>query len=1849
MQEAAIAPNTAPTRLIPSYSETTPDPDTRSPLEIRQQEFLEGADERELLDDPNNPFLRMVESIIEEFGLPPEVMAVVVDNEEPEAFFSPSYQIILISKGIALYLLRRGLPLSRDHIAAILAHEIAHAQLLGNDYVESVKQQSFRERLLDSQHHSEEYRADAVAMQLLSAAGFNPRAMIEVLTAFGLEEGRGQLSHPEVIERVRRAEEQLLDDQHPLSHTSKPIEMLDPETIAWIEEVSPIYELIEFISNATSTEIYERLQQARTQQEFWLLWEAYSNVRGLELAKSLVEKHDEVLSEILRLTMFFEAVEANYTFDEDGYLDFDNTEQRAIAEVVFQDTLKKNAQMHDLNGKRQIYTAFSARQFLIQAMQYDDTIVPAYQQGIPLPTSRELAVASTSGYAQSPPLESLQAYVAEIKNDFEQLLALLEADEKTKDTAQLQKIKKAYYAGGLPPDIIFLTDTFHVEGREKRRRTDKSETKSEVRRDKVTSDEEKLFDLDNPDDRQLYIQREKLRQMVRLAHATMPRRPGPAEAQILVRCLLAETEFTEAEAEHIAQILIHGDRVEHDFSLLEYAKTLPSEEVVRLARARQALYLPEEFEPLSPQREMHHAFAASCFKINHAYTRDLLPKITEFSEMMFYRGVPDEYQDSPVADIPIDQIHLSIDEWLLAITEGYWTPRREHARSAKFGNWLIYKYINHITGKKILPPLELERIYDLLQEHPFDFKLENSDSVDPQHLLLLAQHLTIEAAAMQSILRGLYSLLSTKEREEQDELFPGELAFWQEVARQQLSEELEAVPDDRKLFGNITRQQTVFLRVFFLTVEQNREQQVRHSVLQAMIELGVDHRNFNLGILILRMHETIDTVKKEEKQKIIALLREHGLTEQADTLALSTEIQRLREKRNSSSFSFGTDKPQANRKSHRMFVEHMTELYVVEIWTTLGQADRGQLLNPTIVLDELRGVVESPNLQLEIASQFLFAYRQIYRDRRKQAQSIRDKWQTTGSERTREKHGSVEQYLRHLDHDDELLQQMQDQLVVIAQYCVTLIADNNINADAYFGRETGRYPYSAHSEIIRKKVNRKDGKRSVPIPNHFRALGIEHDQFDNLLRRRHPFSSWGTYKFDSEKYLPNQQEDSDHVGSPAQYATNLVLRQLSEELSDTTLSYQPQVQRIIDAVPYQTVVRDIYLEIVWRTAITEQTTPQQRIAVYEHIQPYFTNGSEALRSFAVQYLRDMFEQSPELLEHTDACIDLIITHLPQPSFARNYFLQLVEQKSPRLTPADLRTISSLRMTDQGKSQEKDFDSAPIAFLLNQVAELNRQQRLEVILWIIGAQDDKPLAITNLEHEYEGHADDVPSAFFQLTEDEQRIILQRFLVGGEGVVDLAIVADEQLKHAEGQRRHFLERLVAMLIIDQDKLGQAIRETFVAVLEASNPANASQVISTLLVELSQHRRQGQTLTTEEVITVCFRSQGVVWKKLAQSLAELDQIPTSYRRELRRAQTEGPEVPKRALLIMAESAGLIDGSSGIRILSFGELKGAASNKQVCEVEIEIVEDGLALPRGVYTMMLKVKRPSAQKIQNIQHDLAVAQVGLETFAGIIGDNDVPMDIVARAEDLVTRELDFQQEVAFSQQMAQDISKRNKLRETQFSVPIIIFANEDLVLETKGEGITLRQVYDQLDADDTSKGDNLTQESEIAKSVDIGRVEHEVFTELLSQIIITGNLSLDGHPGNFIVSKSGEITMIDLGMNEQLSTPERRWSIALLIGLVSGRQGLVLKCLRNLGLESIVGELNLRRFGLEHNVKALFNFVSENTFSINSKVDSIVSALTKLVSYKSVNNKNLASFILRSLPRSDYQAMIPLIFGNRY
>lgn len=1670
-------------------------------------------------------FTQYVERIAERLGVPEETKFLVLDSEEWEAFYHPVSRTIGFSRGACLQLIELGLELAEDHVAAIVAHELAHADVLGDEYVKRLEE-DYTSRFMAFQQHAEEYRADSQAMHRLSKASYNPKAIIDFLRTFPLTHGRGDAGHPENIDRIRKLEDRLADDEHPLSHTTKEPSAIEPDLLTYFVADSEIYTKTTELLKSSPEQARQALLEANNQAEFWSIYDVQEHIERIANAKEVIAQNPELLDRLVTKSMVYRAFTQFSRFLDGQPITFSSAVNNSLVSEDGGLTPAEGSQLTKISWS----VESSELRKVVDSQPFRESVL------------RQATLPEGVAVAQSKLIKSEQLLDQAIQARFR----FLETKELTETEQQfINELKRCYETGSVSTDLsLTLFSDYDLT-----LQTGRQQKALEEKRQQGLRDPEKslipLFDLRDQETRDRLFEQLKLGMAASIIELG---EPTPEMIECFGRNIENDTGLSVEAARIIAETMLLGKSSEQWEAYLATQERTGLPEIIS-----QAQKLKQEPTALfySSIRKLHKAYRASGYEDSRSFAFDRkylnvsdpgLPLIKTLPAWTLYlHGYPNRTPEiveqllSRNREKP-QNVQLTLTEWN-AVMEGHGFFGISQERDLA----VIQMYLKLVELRAPIDK-EMKRSLD-------EVMLHSTDALDVRRLGLLIEHSPWESGELQKRVSMALEKLPHEldDREER-------LATYHTLRSAYKVFHQSSVDRSKLGYGEyVIYDKSIASHMFDLLMQDVSETtgaERNECFVQAIKYLTQEGYNTSFASLSVKAKEALSELSDDQLEDLIIFFQQrpeadNDLRNLTESLVILSQIP-----------------SQERLEATKNIVSERTINHLIERHGEAAVTWVMQHLQPTYNRDVLVvGLIDFAPKEL----------RPIF----------------------------VEDSKGALAYSPDDYQARQSP---------------NFDPELYIGFVKGREPRPENQVL-------------------FRGYGKLAENFDDFLTRRYAYDQLGhpTQRFLAQRNW-QRNNDSNHYGSPYQRYQAERLTDAEPTLFDTTIPLVERIQALTEVAPFPSNVRDIHLELLLREELSRGESGQQKVETGRALLPLFREGSPLREGLGIQVLRAELSINPELINNYQDFLATLTFYLPDPSLARNHFLNELENAVP-CTPDQLRAIEKMRVTSEGKS-EKDED-APGTFILNRLGELNRGERSKVILWLLGVSDEKPLAIQKAESEFDGHLNSLPAVVMGGTPTEKEVFFKRLLLGAEGVIDLESVDGESKETAKHLRHEFLKTLAASLVPENSSNPELGRKLFISVVESSDPSHASRLLIKLINRLSEARSDGKELSIEELAALGLTELGVIGKKVAQSLAELDWVPESFKEQLKKAQSEGEVVPKRALLSLAEDAGLLGANSPLRIISFDDLIGAASNKQGCMVTVEVTDPSVGLPVGRHQVVGKFKRPSAQKIENVEHDLAVLDnivkmLSQEGFGG-----SLPRDFLEQISASVKRELDFGREKEFSDQIRVDVNARNARRRFKVTVPDIYFASDDLMIEQRAPGISLRQYSDRRTPD---MGGFVPTYGKTAERA----IHATVATEAIAQLISTGNIHADLHPGNIFVDEQGHVTLIDLGMHEKLNRQQRLDTIALITGLVTGNESYIKSTLRRFGWNLGEAKLNLERFKFADNTTVLLNATHQSETPPPETVTSIIIAASKLGTYTSgFSNKELARMLISTVDKREVPAII--------
>lgn len=1666
----------------------------------------------------SHEFTQLIQMVSQRLGIPDQTELAALDTEEADAYFDPNSRTMVFTRGLARYFLDNGLELSEDHIAAVLAHELEHAQVLGEDYVARVKS-SFSERLKNVQHHAEEYRADAEAMRRLSKAGYNPKAVIEILRAFGLTSGRSDLGHPEEIDRIRKLEDRLADDEHPLSHTTKEPTPLEKDIINWLSQDSVIYDQTEKLLHSSTGELAQSLQSAETQQQFWDIYRLKRNVDRVAAAKALLRQEDQNLERLAVKLLIHQAFYSNDPFVEGKSTKLDAMLVKSLASEYGGISAEERSLM-----SQTMEPFFLANKIppLFKSSGFRDEVATEIPTGLPIIT--------------------LPAEISEVERIVDTAIRerfnLLSTKTLSEDEQKFYtELRGCYQTGQINSDLLLTI----YSSLDLKHQTALHQEASQRYQARGLRDSEKstvgLIDLRNA------TGRDQIMAQIKFALASsfvkVPQ-VSDEDIKILGSTIAHDTGLNAQEVGILATTILKSETAH---SWVDYLQTQNKDSLKRIIQGVKFLEERESELRFSPIRSFHQSYLACANQMSSTerwrsfasagdYGLDAsgLRAIRMLAAREFYlKGYPQGFRYDFYHRLPPGQINLTMEEWDLAV-EGH----ANYTMADERAEWALVRYIDQIKQGVINPELT-----EYAQKYA---GVSNSTSLSIEQIQAMMDHSLWEPDRLQRmVFKTIQNWTEARKFPEgkPDVYFPD--FKLPHLSQQDRKEILSILRNAYKIFKDNPIDSKQVKKHYY--EERPRPEQIGSLLLD---------------VLIQDIEATSIPIKEATLQALRQLTAE-GVLLNYDSISAET-ISNI-----------------------GLFTDNDIDTLIQELKNNPSLSANEQDLIENFKL--LRLVAESDRVDLARTPGSESSIKAILSNQGNEAVN----WviQNFSSSNQRD---IILIGLYEFATDDQK-----------AHFDPQIQTNLTEHPDIFGGKRTANFEFDIYYRDV--KVDKESGER-------FKGEGRLAKNFDDLLRRRHPFSTLGFRSHSAASQIYNGlRTGAEKYGSI--YQTYLADRLLKNEeiIFNRNLPFDQRVQSLTDAAPYKSIVRDIHLEMLLQDELQQLQADEDKVQVGRALLPLFTAKSSLKSPLAVEVFKAELTTNPDLVRNFNGFITLLTQYMPEPSLSRNYFLNQFENASP-LTIDQLKQLNALRMSSEGKKAEDD--SAPMTFVMNKLGELNREEKIKTMLWLLNMGSEKPKAVLQMERTFDGHLNSLPAAIAMSTEDEKEVIYKRFLLGAEGIVDLEAVKPEQLDAASAQRRRFIQVLSERLLPDSMPKAGLFRNIFATIIDSSDPAHATRILIKLINKFTEAGVQGKQLPPEEVIALGLNELGVVGKKVSQSLAELDWVPDSYKKTLRRSQAEGEVVPKRALMMIAEDAGLLNENAPIRIVSFDQLAGAASNKQAISLTIEVNDGSVGLPRGLHKVIGKFKRPSAQKTENINHDLKVLRNILNVLNQQGYAEALPRDFSAQISDAVTKELDFPKEKQFSEELRTDLLERNTKRKQKVAIPRIYFTSEDVMLESVAPGISLRAYRDLRE----QGSEQLIASGYGALSERV--INQTIVTEALSELITTGKIHSDLHPGNIFVDQQSNLTIIDLGMHQRLTQQQRFATISLVAGLASGNEAYLKRTLQGLGWNLGDTPLGLTRFNFADNTMRLLRVSQKAQTAPPEILTSVILATSKLTTYTS-------------------------------
>jgi len=1777
----------------------------------------------EVLPETHHVYQYMA-GIFDKLEKPDGAKLVIVDSEEFIAFYSIKSRQIFLGRGFLREITENDIA-SEDLIASVIGHELGHAS--SPKMKEPNDSFSKHARRWNRFDHAEEMRADREGVLAASRAGYNPLAFLEFFRASSLTHGRFAPNHPENIERVRKIEILTGDDETPIPNCGNSYTPVPEEIKKWAITPSAIYDIMDEVLTLTHDELDDRLSQAPSLGEFFSLLELSKHTQLVGEAKSIQQMPEmKTLYQKLILLRALKKMDS----EAEERLDVFEVEPPKDPETKLSDDARRAfSDKEHLAGegyKERTFFAWKSHEF----------------NGLLKPGAAGLSAESFR--REVDPKGMTPAVIDGIRADTNGIIGCLDKEIRAildkannvtlprRERAFVSLISKAFSSGELP-SIITKEIFSHLDQKTVQKKKKKLDQKADARGERASGEmrEDRLYDLHRREDLERIMEADILQQAFLLSdyHG-----PSKKVSQHFTDLLQRELECDRNGAKMIYDFFFgNNPGIKNEEAWKNYLTTLDKDTLLKRIR--------DMIERVHGQYSENNSGSENEEKMLVKLMKNL-PKLERAIDGVYAKSPLRPAQSGLTRTVLGYRLKHVVDNSPSITYDPHPSNKRRELR--QLAGRELYK--RGYTGNEAWKEGD---------KWSTDYKSTRDIELSDEEWELLSEvginkmKSSAEIKALRSYLQtnGDLSKLSSSDQDCINSI-NSPLNIGDDLSIQELSQLLDQSPWPK-------RKTLYILRDILGGNHYDAPLILKSNWSEELEALYLKYYRLRLSSELKSGDETSEKETEEDQfweapensiNYLIAKKHEFELDKPGNILSvLSSLIGKSVE------FSFvqlTSDIKYAIRHLSPEALENLADAYESKFGateTSVPSSTEVFRVYSKIPLDRRSGNKGIEFLESRVSPQYISYLFEFHKD---SIQEIIDDITVSFSPSYfRDAHiiavweqlpedlriKDIDLFHQQLTAHPEYPRRRKSP-VFDARRFVTKRKEINErykkSAERLFnrGREQGDPEFSQLSNKEQNDIQEryKEDQRKIHL-DPFRSMGIMSEDYEDLLLRRHNFQRL-CFSFESQRSIHYDLDKLEKRGTPQQRFLATRLLHHEEEIFSEQSSPEDQVHALTGIAPKKTVVRDQYLDVIFRKALEENHLPKRIIELSSLIIPLFTEDSPLKIPYATKALRAEVVHNPLFLSVYDTAIGLIRSYLPKASLARNHFLGLLELNAP-LTPEQIREIKSFRLTQEGE-QEGGNESSPFGIIFSRIGELNRTEKITTLLWLLKIDTSKPQWVNKSEEELEGHMNNFPSAFLILTPPEQTLVIQRLCLGAEGILDLEAVEKGKVNSAEAAKQGFLGILTKSLIPGNKKESKFLRKICIHLLEKADPSRSTQILARIIAVLGE-KSEGSSLASAQIAGILLEECGVIGKKVAQSLAGLSWIKNNFPEYAQRlAETQSSEttvVPKRALLIYAEAEGLIDGSKGIRIIELGPLLGAASNKQACLLTVEITDSRYGLPLGRQQLVGKFKRPSAQKTHNLNHDLQLAE-SILTSVSAETSGKIPRGFLESISYPLMQELDFSNEVKFSEALKVDIASSKVERHYEMSTSDIIYVGDDMVLETLASGISYRDFLD-------GKGN-----SDLCESMDENKIAMDIVTQSLQEILLHGRFNADLHPGNIFVSH-GTLTIIDKGMNGELDQSQRYATLKLFVHMMLGYKKGVLNALDDLGYSGKGLSISLKKFNLLNNVNSILKALQDQK-SADPALLLIIVSLSKLAQYtenlslkdktRLINNIGLRSGLLPTM-----------------
>ncbi|MFC1616099.1 AarF/UbiB family protein [Patescibacteria group bacterium] len=456
-----------------------------------------------------------------------------------------------------------------------------------------------------------------------------------------------------------------------------------------------------------------------------------------------------------------------------------------------------------------------------------------------------------------------------------------------------------------------------------------------------------------------------------------------------------------------------------------------------------------------------------------------------------------------------------------------------------------------------------------------------------------------------------------------------------------------------------------------------------------------------------------------------------------------------------------------------------------------------------------------------------------------------------------------------------------------------------------------------------------------------------------------------------------------------------------------------------------------------------------------------------------------------------------------------------------------------------KSQQRTIE------IFNQVvSKMSRSEKRDMVLWILGAEDQAPLTFRAFGGKHECSVEEIPELIFAATPHERSEFFMRVLYGENGLLDPKDKAENQEIFDD-----LLEKSFERIFPIEDPKGKMVLKTiFNTIFQEYSPFRRAKLYIAIIEAL---RDEDKETSVEERLKTLLELLGPVFVKVGQVTSEEEDengepiLGESIQKEFKKLKKDAKPFHRLAAFEVLGSQGAFDEEKDDRILEVVEELGSASIKVVFK----------SLLANGKVEATKIRRPAIGK--HLEEDLAVFGKVMEELEKIDGVN-VPSGLGETIREWLNEEANFKAEAESYRRLDGVVQKyedgrdRKILPEFKVRLPKVHSSSPDVIREEFVRGISLEDLTN-LASDDSKLSEVVAKyfpelSDEARDSIEdtylgyldqIDQINLLAFDSLMYQVFKEGQFHADAHAGNIIISPEGELCFIDVGSSGEIQEEE--------------------------------------------------------------------------------------------------------------